>query len=64
MDKVQWMGDIAQNKCSLSAHRNTSQVLILVLRVFPGLREHAVVPVNVVWIETQLVLLDVLLDRI
>ena len=41
---------------------NVSQLLILVLRVFPGLRQHAIVPVDVVWVEAQLLLLDVLLQ--
>ena len=32
-------------------------------RVLPGLREHAIVPVDVVGVEPQLALLHVLLDR-
>mmetsp|Transcript_1280 Transcript_1280/g.3721 ORF Transcript_1280/g.3721 Transcript_1280/m.3721 type:complete len:271 (+) Transcript_1280:107-919(+) len=38
-------------------------VLVDVARVLPGLREQAVVPVDVVRVEPQVTLLDVLLDR-
>lgn len=44
------------------AHSDASQLLTLVLRVFPCLRQHTIVPVNVVRVETQLVLFDVLLQ--
>ena len=46
------------------AYRNPTKILILVLRVFPGLWQHAIVPVNVVGVEAQLVLLDDLLDGV
>ena len=34
------------------------------VRVFPGLRKHAIVPVDVVRIEPELALLGILLDRV
>lgn len=43
-------------------HIDVSQILICVGRVLPSLRQHAVVPVDVVWVEAQLPLLCVLLD--
>ena len=45
-----------------AAHRDAADVLGLVRWVLPGLRQHAVVPVDVVRVEAQLPLLRVLLD--
>lgn len=47
-----------------STYRNAAKLLTLVLRVLPCLGQHAIVPVDVVRVEPQLVLLDVLLQRI
>ena len=43
------------------AHRCIN-LLVVVARVFPGLGQEPIVPVNVVGVEAQLALLDVLLN--
>ena len=48
---------------SLSSHLDL-QLRVLVRRVLPRLRQHPVVPVDVVRVEPQVALLDVLLDRV
>ena len=47
---------------SSNSHVDVSQILVCVGRVLPSLRQHAIVPVNVVWVKAQLPLLRVLLD--
>ncbi len=54
----------ASNIAAQSAYRNATKLLTLVLRVLPCLGQHAIVPVDVVRVEPQLVLLDVLLQRV
>lgn len=49
---------------SLQIYRNAAKLLIFLLRVLPCLRQHAVVPVDVVGVKAQLVLLNVLLQRV
>ena len=45
------------------AHADTTSLIVAMFRVLPRLRQHAVVPVDVVRVMPQLALLDVLLDR-
>ncbi len=62
------LGAIKEQKVSSigaqSAYRNATKLLTLVLRVLPCLGQHAIVPVDVVRVKPQLVLLDVLLQRV
>ena len=44
------------------AHADSCHVFGLVLWVFPCLRKHAIVPINIVGVESQLALLGVLLN--
>lgn len=46
----------------MQTYHDTAKVGIGVGWVLPGLRKQAIVPVDVVWVEAQVALLDVLLD--